>query len=59
MALQLYCLHSALQFAVCTTAAGGGWIFIVLVPLIGALILLFFMIVDGTEGENRFGVRPE
>ena len=38
---------------------GGGWIFIVLVPLIGALILLFFMIVDGTEGENRFGVRPE
>lgn len=38
---------------------GGGWIFIALIPLIGALVLLFFMIVDGTEGENRFGARPE
>lgn len=38
---------------------GGGWIFISLVPLIGGLILLYFMIVEGNQGANRFGDQPE
>jgi len=38
---------------------GGGWIFISLVPLVGGLILLYFMIVEGNQGANRFGSQPE
>lgn len=37
----------------------GGWIFISLVPIVGSLILLYFLILDGTLGANRFGERPE
>lgn len=33
----------------------GWWILIVLVPLIGTFILLYFYIRRGTDGENRFG----
>ncbi|PID90464.1 MAG: hypothetical protein CSA97_02770 [Bacteroidetes bacterium] len=41
------------------TGRGGGWIFILLLPLIGAVILLVFMILDSAEGANRFGPNPK
>lgn len=40
------------------TDKSGWWILIVLVPLIGGLILLFFMIQEGTRGDNRYGAVP-
>ena len=34
---------------------GGGWIFISLVPIVGAFILLYYMIIKGEPNPNRFG----
>ncbi|SDJ02299.1 DUF805 domain-containing protein [Lutimaribacter saemankumensis] len=36
----------------------GWWYLLVLIPLIGGLILLFFFIQKGTSGTNRFGPDP-
>lgn len=36
----------------------GWWLFIVAIPLIGSLILLFWHIQPGTRGANRFGADP-
>ena len=36
----------------------GLWIFIVLVPLIGAFWLLYYYVSGGTSGTNRFGDDP-
>ena len=37
-----------------------GWFILVgLLPLVGAFILLVFMLIDGTEGDNRFGPDPK
>ena len=36
----------------------GWWYFIAFIPLIGVIVLLVFMIMKGTEGENRFGPDP-
>ena len=33
----------------------GWWFFIQLVPAIGGLWLLYFMVIPGTQGPNRFG----
>jgi uncharacterized membrane protein YhaH (DUF805 family) len=33
----------------------GWWIFILLLPIIGAIILFVFMCLRGTAGSNRFG----
>ena len=33
----------------------GWWLLIGLIPLVGSLVLLFFYIQKGTEGENQFG----
>lgn len=40
------------------TDRSGFWFFIVFIPLIGGLILLIFMILPGTSGDNRFGPDP-
>jgi uncharacterized membrane protein YhaH (DUF805 family) len=36
----------------------GWWQLLLLVPIIGGLVLLFFLVSKGTEGENRFGFSP-
>jgi uncharacterized membrane protein YhaH (DUF805 family) len=36
----------------------GWWYLLVLIPLIGGLIQLFFFVQKGTEGPNRFGSDP-
>ena len=41
------------------TGHGGAWYFIVLVPLIGPIILLLFMVRDSEPGDNRFGPNPK
>jgi uncharacterized membrane protein YhaH (DUF805 family) len=35
------------------------WLLIGLAPLLGALVLLVFLLLDGTPGENRFGPDPK
>jgi uncharacterized membrane protein YhaH (DUF805 family) len=41
------------------TDRSGWWILISLVPLVGSIVLLVFMILDGTPGDNRFGPNPK
>jgi uncharacterized membrane protein YhaH (DUF805 family) len=40
------------------TDRSGWWLLIVLIPLIGFLILLYFLVTKGTAGPNRFGDDP-
>jgi len=37
------------------TDRSGWWLLIILVPIVGWLVLLWFYIQKGTEGTNRFG----
>ncbi|WP_424944721.1 DUF805 domain-containing protein [Aliiroseovarius crassostreae] len=36
----------------------GWWYWIALVPLLGALLLLFWFVTEGTRGPNRYGPDP-
>ncbi|MCY4429116.1 MAG: DUF805 domain-containing protein [Rhodospirillales bacterium] len=37
----------------------GWWVLIGLIPLIGAIVLLVFMVLESQEGDNRFGPNPK
>jgi len=41
------------------TDHSGWWLFIVLVPLIGAIVLLVFMVRDSLQGQNQYGPSPK
>ena len=41
------------------TDRSGWWILISFVPLIGALVMLFFTVKDSQPGANRFGPNPK
>ena len=41
------------------TGRSGGWVFITIVPLIGGLILLFFLVQGGERGDNEYGLDPK
>jgi uncharacterized membrane protein YhaH (DUF805 family) len=41
------------------TDRSGWWILIAVIPLIGAIVLLVFLVQDGTPGPNRFGLSPK
>lgn len=41
------------------TGKSGWWLLIVLVPLIGAVVLIVFMATDGTPGANEYGPDPK
>jgi uncharacterized membrane protein YhaH (DUF805 family) len=41
------------------TGRSGWWLLIVLVPLIGALVLLIFMLIDSHPGQNAYGPSPK
>ncbi len=36
----------------------GWWWLIALIPFVGAIVLLVFMVIPGTRGANRFGPDP-
>lgn len=40
------------------TDRSGWWLLIVLIPLIGAIVLLVFLVSEGTPGENDYGPDP-
>lgn len=33
----------------------GWWVFLVLIPLVGAIVLIVWYCTEGTRGSNRFG----
>ncbi len=41
------------------TDRSGWWLLIAFIPLIGAIVLLIFMVMDGSAGDNRFGSDPK
>ena len=41
------------------TDHSGWWLFIALIPFIGAIILIIFYVQDSQFGENRFGPNPK
>lgn len=41
------------------TERTGWWILIAFIPFVGVLILLVFLILQGTRGDNRFGPDPK
>ena len=41
------------------TERTGWWILIAFIPIVGALVLLVFLILQGTRGENRYGPDPK
>ena len=41
------------------TDRSGWWLLLALVPVIGALVLLVFYLLDSTPGTNRFGPNPK
>ncbi|MCL1067807.1 DUF805 domain-containing protein [Shewanella olleyana] len=41
------------------TDRSGWWILIALIPIVGALILLYFFVSDSQDETNRFGPNPK
>jgi uncharacterized membrane protein YhaH (DUF805 family) len=41
------------------TERSGWWLLIALVPLIGAIVLLVFMVQDSKAGSNQYGENPK
>lgn len=41
------------------TERSGWWILIAFVPVVGGIVLLVFMCLDGTGGPNKFGPDPK
>ncbi|MEM1433855.1 MAG: DUF805 domain-containing protein [Pseudomonadota bacterium] len=41
------------------TDRAGWWVLVSLVPLIGAIILLVFMVLDSQPGSNQYGPNPK
>lgn len=37
----------------------GWWLLIALVPIVGAIVLIVFFVMDSTPGANRFGPSPK
>jgi len=40
------------------TNHSGWWLFICLVPILGFLLLLYWFIIGGTSGDNKYGPDP-
>ena len=41
------------------TGKSGWWLLLLLVPLLGVIVILIFMVTDSEAGENRFGPNPK
>ncbi|HSI46090.1 MAG TPA: DUF805 domain-containing protein [Methylophilus sp.] len=41
------------------TDRSGWWLLISLIPLIGGIVLLVFMVQDSTSGQNQYGPNPK
>lgn len=41
------------------TGRSGWWYFIVLIPIVGAIVLFVFAVLEGEPGPNRYGMDPK
>lgn len=41
------------------TSRSGWWVLLALIPIVGTLILLVFMCIDSTSGQNQYGPNPK
>ena len=41
------------------TGRTGWWLLIMLIPLIGPIVILVFMVLDSEEGDNQYGSNPK
>ena len=41
------------------TGRSGWWLLIALLPIIGGIVLIIFMILDSNPGSNRYGPNPK
>ncbi len=41
------------------TDRNGWWLFIVLIPIFGAITVFVFMVLDSTTGKNQYGDNPK
>lgn len=41
------------------TGRSGWWLLICLVPLVGGIVLLVFLVLDGQPGSNQYGPNPK
>jgi uncharacterized membrane protein YhaH (DUF805 family) len=41
------------------TGRSGWWLLIGLIPIIGAIILIVFMVLDSEPGDNKYGPNPK
>lgn len=41
------------------TGRSGWWLLIGLIPLVGGIVLLVFMVLDGQPGSNQYGPNPK
>jgi uncharacterized membrane protein YhaH (DUF805 family) len=41
------------------TGRSGWWMFISLIPIIGGIVMLIFMVQDSTPGDNEYGPNPK
>jgi len=41
------------------TGRSGWWLLLVLIPVIGAIVVLIFMVLDSKPGENEYGPNPK
>jgi len=37
----------------------GWWLLILLIPLIGFIVIIIFLLQDSTPGENEYGANPK
>lgn len=41
------------------TGRSGWWLLLCFIPVVGVLILLFFLVQDGADEENEYGLNPK
>ncbi len=41
------------------TGRSGWWLLIALIPLVGAIVLIYFAVQDSQPGENQYGPNPK
>ena len=41
------------------TGRSGWWLLIALIPFVGALILIYFLVLDSQPGSNQYGANPK
>ena len=41
------------------TDRSGWWLLLCFIPILGVILLIVFLVLDGTPGPNRFGANPK